>query len=213
MSESTATLHPSYTPQRMPSTKTARTHRDRELHGRPMIDCKVALRIAIVVLAVAGVSVSASSAHAASSATCTGSSAVSYSPGLTNTPQNLSWTITDTYSSCTSTDTSLTAGGFSGNYSLTGASCNGAGLFPPTSITISWNNSQSSTMTLSMSTDVILLGTETVTSVGTVTSGELTGGTVTIVWAYPVLDPTLCASSQGVTSQSGTVALQITVLP
>jgi hypothetical protein len=177
-----------------------------------MIDCKVALRIAIIVLAVAGVSASASSAHAASSATCTGSSAVSYSPGLTNTPQNISWTITDTYS-CTSTDTSLTAGGFSGNYSFSGASCNGAGLFPPSSGTVSWNNGQSSTMTLSVSTDVILLGTETVTSVGTVTSGEFTGGAVTIVWVYPVLNPTLCSSSQGVTSQSGTVTLQITVLP
>jgi hypothetical protein len=49
--------------------------------------------------------------------------------------------------------------------------------------------------------------------VGTVTSGQFTGGTVTIVWVYPVLNPLLCLTSQGVTSQSGTVAAQITVVP
>ncbi|MEO7734733.1 MAG: hypothetical protein ABIY55_27510, partial [Kofleriaceae bacterium] len=126
MSEPTVKLHPSDIPQFASSPRTARTHGDRELDGEPKPHCKVSLRIALVVLAVAGVTVSASSADAASSATCTGSSAVSYSPGLTNTPQNLSWTIADTYSSCTSTDTSLTAGAYSGGFALTGASCNGA---------------------------------------------------------------------------------------
>jgi hypothetical protein len=95
---------------------------------------------------------------------------------------------------------------------LSGASCNGAGVFPPASYTISWNNSQSSTMTLT-ATDVIIGATEQVTAVGTVTSGEFTGGEVTIVWLYPVLNPLLCMTSQGGTSQSGTVALQITVVP
>lgn len=171
----------------------------------------VARCLAVAVLAVAGVSVSASSAHAASSTTCTGSSALSYSPGLTFTSQSVSWSVSDTYS-CTSTDTSLTAGGFSVNLSGT-ASCNTPGIVPPqTSITINWNNSQSSTLTLT-GTDVIIDGTEQVTAAGTVTSGEFTGGAVTIVWVYPVLNPLQCLTSQGVTSQSGTVALQITVAP
>ena len=168
--------------------------------------------LAIAVLVVAAVSVSASSAHAASSTTCTGSSAISYSPGLTNTPQTVNYSETDTYSSCTSTDTSLTAGSSSTNITLSGASCNGGGVFPSSSYTISWNNSQSSTMTMTF-TDVIIGGTEQVTGVGTVTSGEFTGGAVTIVWLYPVLNPLQCMTSQGVTSQSGTVALQITVAP
>jgi hypothetical protein len=172
----------------------------------------VARCLAVAVLAVAGVSVSASSAHAASSTTCTGSSAISYSPGLTNTPQTVSYSETETYSSCTSTDTSLTAGSSSTNFTLAGASCNGAGTFPPSAYTISWNNGQSSTMTLTY-TDVIILGTEQVTGVGTVTSGEFTGGAVTIVWLYPVLNPLLCLTSQGVTSQSGTVVAQIIVVP
>ncbi|HEX3482821.1 MAG TPA: hypothetical protein VHT91_47760 [Kofleriaceae bacterium] len=172
----------------------------------------VARCLAIVVLAVVGASVSASSAHAASSTTCTGSSAISYSPGLTNTPRTVTYSETETYSSCTSTDTSLTAGSTAGNFTFSGASCNGGGIIPPSSYTISWNNSQSSTMTLTY-TDVIIGGTEQVTGVGTVTSGEFTGGAVTIVWLYPVLNPLLCLTSQGVTSQSGTVLLEILVAP
>jgi hypothetical protein len=172
----------------------------------------VARCLAVAVLGVAGMSVSAASAHAASTTTCTGSSAISYSPGLTNTPQTVTYSETDTYSSCTSTDTSLTAGSSSVNVTLTGASCNGGGVFPATTYTISWNNGQSSTISLTF-TDLIILGTEQVTGVGTVTSGELTGGVVTIVWLYPVLNPLQCLTSQGVTSQSGTVIAQIIVAP
>jgi len=172
----------------------------------------VARCLTVAVLAAAGVSISASSAHAASSTTCTGSSPISYSPGLTNTPQTVTYSETETYSSCTSTDTSLTAGSSSVNVTLAGASCNAAGVFPSTPYTISWNNGQSSTITLTF-TDVIILGTEQVTGVGTVTSGEFTGGAVTIVWLYPVLNPLQCLTSQGVTSQSGTVALEIIVAP
>ena len=150
--------------------------------------------------------------NAASSTTCTGSSAITYSPGLTNTPQTVNYGETDTYSSCTSTNTSLTAGSSSTNITLPGASCNGTGIFPSTSYTISWNNGPPSMITLTF-TDVIIGGTEQVTGVGTVTSGQFTGGVVTIVWLYPVLNPLLCATSQGVTSQSGTVAAQITVIP
>lgn len=168
--------------------------------------------LAVVVLTVAGVSVSAPAAHALSSTTCTGSSTISYSPGLTNTPQTVNYSETDTYSSCTSTVTGLTAGSSSTNITLPGASCNGGGIFPPSGYTISWNNSQSSTMTLTF-TDVIIGGTEQVTGVGTVTSGLFTGGAVTIVWLYPLLNPLQCATSQGVTSQNGTVAAQIIVIP
>lgn len=56
---------------------------------------------------------------------------------------------------------------------------------------------------------MIIGGTEQVTGVGTVTSGEFTGGAVTIVWLYPVLNPLQCMTSQGVTSQSGTVTVEI----
>lgn len=171
----------------------------------------VARCLAMAVLAMAGVSVSASSAHAADDTTCTGSSATTASPGLTFTPRTVSYTVTDTYSTCVSTDSSLTAGGFSIG-ATTVASCNGGvSLIPSNSITISWNNSQSSTVLLTTVTNVILAGTEQVTGVGTVTSGEFIGGDVTIVWLYPVINPLQCLTSQGLTGQSGTVALEIVV--
>jgi hypothetical protein len=53
---------------------------------------------------------------------------------------------------------SLTAGSSSTNITFPGASCNGGGIFPSTSYTISWNNGQSSTMTMT-ATDVIVGGT------------------------------------------------------
>jgi len=183
----------------------------RSLLRRPVHSAARCLTIAV--LGVVGVSASVSSARAASSTTCTGNSAVSYSPGLTNTWQPVTWTEADTYSSCTSTDTSLTAGGFSASFMAEASCSDGVSLIPPTSLTISWNNSLSSTITLTTATDALVAGTEQVTGVGTVTSGEFTGGAVTIVWLYPVLNPLQCLTSQGVTSQSGTVALEIIVTP
>jgi hypothetical protein len=78
--------------------------------------------------------------------------------------------------------------------------------------TIVWNNSQSSTVTLTSATDVSVFGTEQVTLEGTVTSGEFTGAVVTLVDVYPVLNPLQCLTSQGVTSQSGMVTLEIVSL-
>lgn len=175
----------------------------------------VARYLVIAVLVVVGVSVSASSAHAASSTTCTGSTTVSYSPGLTFTPRTVSYSETDTYSSCTSTDTSLTSGSFSGGTTIAGASCFSVDVSGPLGggYTVSWNNGQSSTLSALVLTDDIIDGTEVFTGVGTVTAGEFIGGDATVVWTYPVLDPLQCLTSQGLTSQSGTVTLEIIVAP
>ncbi|MEU1091033.1 hypothetical protein ABZ401_30200 [Streptomyces sp. NPDC005892] len=171
----------------------------------------VARWLAVAALVVAGVGVSASSAQAASSTTCTGTSAVTYSPALKNTPQTVSWTENDTYA-CTSTDPTLTSGSSTVNATLPGASCISGGVYPSsTTYTINWNNGQSSTMTGTF-TDVTASGIETVTGVGTVTSGQFTGGTATVVWVYLVPNPLLCLTT-GITSQSGTALAQILLVP
>ena len=46
---------------------------------------------------------------------------------------------------------------------------------------------------------------------GSVTSGELTGGVITIVVLYPPFNPLQCLTSQGLTTEPGTMAVQITV--
>lgn len=163
--------------------------------------------------ALAVVSVS-SSAHASSSTTCTGSAAVSYSPGLTFTKQTVDISETDTYT-CTSTDTSLTSGGWSATISFPGASCASADVsFGPIAggVTINWNNGQSSTLLPTVVTDDIVGGNEVFTGVGTVSSGEFAGADATATWIYPVLNPLLCLTSPGLTSQSGTVIVEITGL-
>lgn len=149
----------------------------------------------------------AQAAHALDSTTCTGSASVVYSPGLTFTPRTVTFTETDTYSTCLSTDPTLTSGSSVNTVSLAGASCLGAGPGTAT-YTINWNNSQSSTLALSY-TDVIAGGVETLIGTGTVTSGQFTGGTalVTIVLTAP--NPLQCLTTTGATGQSGVITAEI----
>lgn len=148
-------------------------------------------------------------AYAATSTTCTGSASVVYSPGLTLTPRTVTFTETDTYSTCVSTDPTLTSGASSTTLSTVG-SCLGAG--PGTaSITINWNNSQSSTIGLSY-TDVIAGGVETLIGTGTVTSGQFTGGTALITIILTAPNPLQCLTSTGATSQSGSITAEIITL-
>ncbi len=165
-----------------------------------------------VLVAAANVFIVAGIAHAASSTTCLGNSSISYSPGLTFTPQTVQYTETDTFSSCVSTDPSLTSGTATANATFPSASCLAPpGIFEDPAYTITWNNGQHSVVELTF-TDVIIGGTEQVTGTGPVISGEFQGGNATIVWLYPVLNPLQCLTSQGVTSQSGPVTAQITAV-
>jgi hypothetical protein len=166
----------------------------------------------IILAAAAAVALPAVPAHALSSTTCAGSSVITYTPGLTNTAQTVTYTETDTFSPCTSTDSTLTSGTSAVTIALPGASCLAApSLTPDTSYIISWNNDNTSTISLSF-TDVIAEGIEQVTGTGAITSGEFAGGNATIVWVYTVPDPLQCATSQGVTTQTGTIVAQITTL-
>lgn len=151
-------------------------------------------------------------AYAASSTTCTGTSTISYQPGLTNTPQQIHYHETDTYSTCISTNPTLTHGSASASTDLSGAYCNHTpGVFTDPGYTITWNNGQHSTINLTF-TDAIINGTEQVTGTGTVIDGKFQGGNATIVWIYPILNLLQCSTAQGVTSQTGTVTAQITTL-
>lgn len=149
-------------------------------------------------------------AHAASSTTCLGSSVITYSPSLTNTAQTVTYTETDTFTPCVSTNPALTDGRFTGSVTLPGASC----LVVPsltlnTPYTITWNNGAPSSVNLSF-TDAIAEGIEQVTGTGTVTSGQFQGANATLIWLYTVPDPLQCLASPGVTTQTGTLTGQIT---
>jgi hypothetical protein len=149
------------------------------------------------------------SAHAATAAlTCTGSSPITYSPGLRFTPRTITYIETDTYTGCLDTsDPTLTAGSSvnsaTGNFSCLATLATDAGNY-----TVSWNNGQSTTFYLTF-TDTIIDGIETVTGTGTATSGELTGATAAFVWVYTVPNLLACLTTTGATSQSGTIVATV----
>ncbi|WP_018680712.1 hypothetical protein [Actinokineospora enzanensis] len=156
----------------------------------------------------------APAAHAAvGSVTCTGNSHVTYTPGLTLTPQTVTVQETDTIPSCTSTDPTLTSvitgGPFS--YPAPDAACNYLELNPTGggTLTIHWNNGQTSTLTGLASTLTATGGIVQNTATGTVTAGEFTGASATIAWIYALVNPLQCLAPGGLTTQDGTILLQI----
>ncbi|ROO87797.1 hypothetical protein EDD29_5439 [Actinocorallia herbida] len=170
---------------------------------------------AVLLPVAAAVLVPASAAHAASSTTCTGTSHVVYSPGLTLTPQNVTATETDTITSCISTDPTITGVITGGPYSypVPGASCNAVQLNPAGgTLVVAWNNGRTSTLTGLIGTLTNTAGILQNTAVGTVTAGEFTGATAVITWIYPLVNPLQCLLPGGLTVQDGTTALQITGL-
>jgi len=169
--------------------------------------------VALMTITAAGVAVATGpAAHALSSTTCTGTSHITYTPGLTNTPQTVQYDETDTFSSCLSSDPTLTSGRFFVSVDLPGASCLALpSLTTNTPYPITWNNGNTSNVDLSF-TDVVAEGIEQVTGTGPVTGGEFLGANATIIWLYTVPDPLQCLTSPGVTSQPGTLTAQITGL-
>ncbi|MEU5693329.1 hypothetical protein [Actinosynnema sp. NPDC020468] len=156
----------------------------------------------------------APAAHAApGSATCTGSTHATYTPGLTFTPQTTTVNETTTVPSCTSTDTTLT-GVITGptiTYPVPDASCLAFQLNPGGgSLVVHWNNGRTSTLTGLVgeltSTGSLLQNTAT----GTVAAGEFTGAAAVITWTYLTPNPLQCLLPGGVSTQDGTILVQIT---
>jgi len=168
--------------------------------------------IALVTMAVTVTIGGAPAAHAAATATCAGTSTISYQPGLTLTPRAVHYAETDTFSGCVSTDATLTSGTSSSSVDLPAASCLALpSVVNDPAFTIYWNNGQQTVVDLTF-TDVIIGGTEQITGTGPVVAGEFLGGNATVVWLYPVVNLLDCLSSQGLTSQNGILAAQITML-
>ncbi|WP_132115981.1 hypothetical protein [Actinocrispum wychmicini] len=150
---------------------------------------------------------------AVGSVTCTGSSHAAYNPGLTLTPQTITVTETDTVPNCTSTDSTLTSVITAGPYSypVANAGCNYAMVIPVGggSLTVHWNNGQTSTLTGLVNELTATGGIVQNIAVGTVTAGEFTGAAATITYAYPLVNTLQCLAPGGLTSQDGTILVQI----
>jgi hypothetical protein len=164
----------------------------------------------LVALELAGAPSAQVAYAAAGTATCEGTSIITYTPGLTEVPRPIHYDETDLFSVCVSTGATLTNGVALASADVIGT-CTGLPIvLRDPAYTIAWNNGQSSTIDL-IFTDAIVGGTEQVTGTGTVTAGEFQAGNATIVWHYPVLTPGQCFTAQGVTSQTGNLTAQITL--
>lgn len=139
-------------------------------------------------------------------ATCAGSQTVTYSPGLTDRPRNVTINGTTTLRHCVSATGPTTTGGTS--------TFTGTGTFSCTSGTytgtrkITWSNGRTST--LSFGSGVSVNGPESIVTIkGTVTGGEFAGqkwgGTFTMF----TTKPTACAAQSGLTTASGPLLLSI----
>ncbi|MFD5142680.1 hypothetical protein [Streptomyces sp. NPDC058401] len=142
------------------------------------------------------------------SVTCTGSSAITYSPGLTFTPRTSTYAESDAYSSCLSSDPTLTSGSASASYTSSFSCLGPLSVSSDSHYTVHWNNGHSSTFDLDY-TDTIVAGVENVTAIGTVTSGDFTGASATFVWLYTAPSPLACLTTTGLTNQTGTVTVTI----
>ncbi|MGW4901404.1 hypothetical protein ACWEO9_12180 [Streptomyces albidoflavus] len=163
----------------------------------------------LIALVAAGLVLAPSASAAPIALTCAlGSQTTTYSPPITNTPQNTTASINESYG-CASPLVGVSSGTGSTSI-LENASClltvQPAGT---DTLTYHWNTGQSSTITFNL-TNVVRAanGTTTVTSLGSVSSGLGQGSTATRIVVLPALSLTACATT-GVSSETGTATLAI----
>ncbi|MEU4028056.1 hypothetical protein [Streptomyces anulatus] len=164
---------------------------------------KLSAVLAVIAMSLAGV-VAAPTAASATPAlvTCTGTTTVIFSPGVTSTPQTVGVSGQDTADLCLSlTHPQLT--GFIGPFSGTATqSCTSLFAGGSGAETLYWNDGTSSAWSYTNSFSNVN-GTKVGTSTGPITSGTLAGATVTQTITFANLDLTACTTPQGLTSLSG----------
>lgn len=171
--------------------------------------------LAALLAATASAAIIAPSAASAGTAlvTCTGQETVSWSPPLTNAPQDTTVTIDGALGAladpgtCVSVGTSVSSVSYQEVFAFPSDSCTTAGINLPGSRVFTWDNGQTSTFTFSASI-VNGVGTEIVTLTGSITAGRFNGYTAVETIQVPQLDPALCAGS-GITSNTAQAELEI----
>jgi hypothetical protein len=141
------------------------------------------------------------------SAICIGTQNQTYSPALTATTQDVSFTARTVLSSCpTTSDQSITNGSFTINGSGPLSCVDGGSVI--SQLTLAWNNGETSTVVLFSPLDLKPDGVTAVVSYGSVISGKF--------YALPVAEvllltptPLLGCETTGITSSSGPVVFAI----
>ncbi|RLU96824.1 hypothetical protein CTZ27_17685 [Streptomyces griseocarneus] len=147
-------------------------------------------------------------AHAAAvDVACTGTTQVTYTPGLQEKPRPVHFDEHDFYTTCTSSDPTIKTGSTSVSATVT-LSCTNflrSGTAPNP---ITWNNGQTSNLLLNYAA-TFADGVYTLEGNGVVTDGEFQGDSAKLILTYTQPDVLQCLSSQGQTMQIGPAAVTI----
>ncbi|MGW0933057.1 hypothetical protein [Streptomyces sp. NPDC002644] len=140
--------------------------------------------------------------------TCPALQTVTYNPGLTVLPQQVTFDSDIVLGPCVSvTHPSITGG--TGSFQGTGSlSCVGGnpGAF---NVVYNWNDGSSSTIRYTLTIDLKPGGQTVITTVGTVISGVFTGNTASHTTLAVTTDLLGCLSPGGITSLSGPIVLTL----
>jgi hypothetical protein len=150
-------------------------------------------------------------AHAQTlSLTCTGADSSTYSPGLTNTPQLVTFTDSVTYGPCVDLHNPTLTGGTLHDSGQAVHSCTNFGLGAiEITVTIPWNNGTHSIVTYTKVAFVEAVdGTIQVVSSGMVISGVGAGDTAVSSLTLATTALAACNTPAGVQSLGGPVILQ-----
>jgi hypothetical protein len=183
----------------------------------------MAAMLGALVLAAVGVSPLAHAADSAgahgpsslrSSIACLGSANVTYTPGMTNTPAQVSGNVDYEYTHCRVVNQpGVTSGGFkwikSEMESCADLSLGGPAFTYP--MYIVWNDNTTTVATVTVSRDPAITMAVAFKLTGVVNSGHFAGDTARIEIVFLNVSPNLaeCNSPAGLTSLSGVIALSL----
>ncbi|NTX01471.1 hypothetical protein [Myxococcus sp. CA040A] len=140
---------------------------------------------------------------------CAGTSALHYEPGLTNTPQQVSFTSNTTYGPCLGIPLGIASGTSQGF----GSSINSC-TFASTSFThtITWNDSTTSVIAGSSIASAGPAGEKIIVANGVVVSGRFQGAQVVRTLTLLNTDLLGCFTPEGVSDVAGPVTLTVVKL-
>jgi hypothetical protein len=139
---------------------------------------------------------------------CSGAVDQTWTPGLKLLPQLVTYSNTTKYTSCTSSDPDITAGGVSFTGTFTNSCL--ANLGATGEFTIEWSDGATSTLNLQGAGINVVGNAQIFTAAGTVTSGRFTGDQAIMVNTYVVTQLAACLTPNGLTQLSGSTSLVLT---
>jgi hypothetical protein len=143
--------------------------------------------------------------------TCVGTEPTTFTPGLLLTTQTGTIHSETNLDNCVSiSDPTLTAGSGVIDVTVPLSCLNNVSVFGPRTETITWNNGQSSTLVFTQEASVVVGVQFTLTSTGTVTSGQFAGKAAVAQRVGPTPNLLDCLAPPGVTSRTQVVVLEIT---